>query len=195
MMESIPTSGPVALIAYVIHTGGVDQILMVKRDLDLAISSAQAKLPPSSSPAPVGSLAPNSALARRAGSPMRARTPLTDVDVDGGLETMVDPKEHKKGKPRREKKGDKQQHHQHHQQQQYQSHHQSHQLHQPPAVAPVPAPTVTSSSEASAALGPASAVSSSDGGSILREIHKIEESLQSRFSAVMSKEFREHRTF
>lgn len=193
MMESIPTSGPVALIAYVIHTGGVDQILMVKRDLDLAISSAQAKLPLSSSPTPAASLAPSSGPARqRAGSPMRARTPLTDVDVEGGVETMVDPKEHKKGKPRRDKKGDKQQHQQHQQHQQYQSQHQQHQL---PAVAPAPAPTVTSSSEASAPLGPTSVVSSSDGGSILREIHKIEENLQSRFSAVMSKEFREHRTF
>jgi len=193
MMESIPTSGPVALIAYVIHTGGVDQILMVKRDLDLAVSSAQAKLPPSSSSAAAGSLAPSSGLARRPGSPMRARTPLTDVDLEAGVETMVDPKEHRKGKPRREKKGDRQQHQlqhqQQHQQQQYQSHHQT------PAAGPVPALTATSSSEASAALGPAGVGSSSDGGSILREIHKIEESLQSRFTAVMSKEFREHRTF
>ena len=191
MMESIPTSGPVALIAYVIHTGGVDQILMVKRDLDLAISSAQAKLPPSSSATPAASLAPSSGPARRTGSPMRARTPLTDLDGEGGVETLVDPKEPRKGKSRRDKKGDKQQH----QQQQYQSQHQPQRQNQVPAEGPFSAPTLTSSSEASASLGPAGVVSSSDGGSILREIQKIEESLQSRFSAVMSKEFREHRTF
>jgi hypothetical protein len=97
MMESIPTSGQVALIAYVIHTGGVDQILMEKRDLDLAISSAQAKLPPSSSPVPTATFAPSSGPARRAGSPMRARSPLTDVELEAGVETMVDPKEHRKG--------------------------------------------------------------------------------------------------
>jgi len=190
VMESIPTSGQVALIAYVIHTGGVDQILMDKRDLDLAVSSAQAKLPPSSSPTPAATLAPTNgpALGKRAVSPMRARSPLTDVEVEGGVETMLDPKEQRKGK-NRNRKGDKQQHQQHQQHHQSQQHQQ-----QQPVSAPVPAPTVTSSSEASASLGSAGAASSSDGGSILREIHKIEESLQSRISAVMSKEFREHRT-
>jgi hypothetical protein len=193
MMESIPPSGQVALIAYVIHTGGVDQILMEKRDLDLAMSSVQTKLPPSSSSAPPTTLAPAApsngpgpAPSKRAASPMRARSPLTDAEVEGGAETMVDPKEHRKGKLRnREKKGDKQQ-----QQQQQQKPQQSQ---QPPALVPAPAPTVTSSSEASVALGPAGVASSSDGGSIFREIHKIEESLQSRISAVMGKEFREHR--
>jgi hypothetical protein len=179
--------------------------------LDLAVSSAQAKLPPSSSPVPTASLAPSSGPARRAGSPMRARSPLTDVELEAGAETMVDPKEHKKAKTRREKKGDKQQHQQMHQQQMHQQqmhqqqmhqqqmhqqqHQQHQQQHQPPVAAPAPAPTITSSSEASAALGPAGVASSSDGGSILREIHKIEDSLQSRLSAVMSKEFREHGTF
>ena len=192
MMESIPPSGQVALIAYVIHTGGVDQILMEKRDLDLAISTAQAKLPPSSSPMTTTTPAPSSGpaqQAKRAASPMRARSPLTDAEVEVGAETMIDPKEHKKGKTRN-RKGDKQQHHQQHQ------HHQQSQSQQqqPPVLAPAPAPTATSSSEASISLGPAGSTSSSDGGSILREIHKIEESLQSRISAVMSKEFREHRT-
>ena len=182
MMESIPPSGQVALIAYVIHTGGVDQILMEKRDLDVAISTSQVKLPPSSSPVTGTTPAPSNGptqQAKRAASPLRARTPLTDVEV---VETMVDPKEHRKGKARN-RKGDKQQ-----QQQQHQS-----QQQQPPALVP-PAPIFTSSSEASLPLGPAGGTSSSDGGSILREIHKIEESLQSRITAVMSKEFREHRT-
>lgn len=197
MMESIPTSGQLALIAYVIHTGGVDQILMEKRDLDLAIASAQAKLPPSSSSLSAATLAPSNGPApgKPAASPMRARTPLTDPEGDGMVETLVDPKEHRKGKGR--KKGDKHQQHQQHQQHQHQNQHQLLQLqHQQlqPAMAPASAPTVTSSSEASAALGPAGVASSSDGGSILREIQKIEESLQSRISAVMSKEFREHRT-
>ena len=182
MMESIPPSGQVALIAYVIHTGGVDQILMEKCDLDVAISTSQVKLPPSSSPVTGTTPAPSNGptqQAKRAASPLRARTPLTDVEV---VETMVDPKEHRKGKARN-RKGDKQQ-----QQQQHQS-----QQQQPPALVP-PAPIFTSSSEASLPLGPAGGTSSSDGGSILREIHKIGESLQSRITAVMSKEFREHRT-
>ena len=62
---------PMALVAYVIHSGGVDQVLIGKQDLESASQTALVKLPPVPNPQP-------QALPMRTESPLGTNPPITN---------------------------------------------------------------------------------------------------------------------